>query len=486
MGSNRGYPTEEYRRASLRRRGAAPRGFQDGGTAAAAGAAAGWMFPKATPSTGSNARPYGGGYKPSKAWQGYGAEPVRYPGGAMPRLPGNNFPRGHPMHVPAVGFPAASAWGAAAALARFGVRFIPWIGLAALLWGLWEVYRAKAGYFGFKVMGYSLQNDCNRRKDRVTRSGVTGCSGVQPLPAPWNGVDFPTNLFVVQENIPNNTCRPSQWWRKTSVRNPRVLPPPVWDPFLPRWDPVNPQLDPEAMPIGRPMPLPEPVPPAFAPAQPTTSPHARPGDPIRGPVEVPRWDYPWPEPWWPGWPVPVSPSPGPRPVTTTPPVVPLPVPLPPPVTGVDVPPGDPVVPPSISASPGAPRLRRRRPRNGPRKPGKSVKERKLILTPGAKSLVGLALNFATEAADLIDAFWWALPPEYRSPPIKHPKGYWYAVGAAQKARDVWENFEHVDLEKALKNFVSMQASDMVAAQSGKALAKANRSLGMHLGLGPSL
>lgn len=114
------------------------------------------------------------------------------------------------------------------------------------------------------------------------------------------------------------------------------------------------------------------------------------------------------------------------------------------------------------------------------------------MSPHAKSWLGIALNLATESGDLIDAFWWALPREFRAPPTWNAEqGRWIAPGMAQKAVDVFNHAEHVDGEKALKNFIQNQVGDFLGGKSGKATAKANRNLwdrfggsGFGLGRGP--
>lgn len=76
-------------------------------------------------------------------------------------------------------------------------------------------------------------------------------------------------------------------------------------------------------------------------------------------------------------------------------------------------------------------------------------------------LVLRGVNAATESADLIWAIYWALPGEYRGP--DHTP-----VEAAQR---IWQNWEQINLRRALKNIISNQLEDALIGSAGQGYTK---------------
>lgn len=76
-------------------------------------------------------------------------------------------------------------------------------------------------------------------------------------------------------------------------------------------------------------------------------------------------------------------------------------------------------------------------------------------------LVLRGVNAATESADLIWAIYWALPVQYRGPdetPI-------------QAAQRIWQNWEHINLRRALKNVIQNQLEDALIGSAGAGYTK---------------
>lgn len=103
-------------------------------------------------------------------------------------------------------------------------------------------------------------------------------------------------------------------------------------------------------------------------------------------------------------------------------------------------------------------------RPGP--PPRGTKERKFIANLDGRSLIGRIVNFASESADWIDAFYDALPANRRG-----------VVGAFDKARAVIDDFDEIDLGKAFQNVVENEVEDRIFGAFGKVGGKASRRLG---------
>lgn len=133
-------------------------------------------------------------------------------------------------------------------------------------------------------------------------------------------------------------------------------------------------------------------------------------------------------------------------------------------------------------------------------PGRSSKERKWhIMNSRLVRVVWGAFGSATEASDLIDALWDALPKSAKSGYYRlHGKGgkvFWkwrHKVDMKTKARDLWRNYDKLDLSEAIKNIAFDQLQDAAIGKLGKtAQEKARPVLEMlgrpvGFGFGPAL
>ena len=128
-----------------------------------------------------------------------------------------------------------------------------------------------------------------------------------------------------------------------------------------------------------------------------------------------------------------------------------------------------------------------------RRPGRRTKEKKIVIT-AKKGLWYQFYNLNTEAKDLIEAFWEALPLKYR----RLPDGYILPPGVVrtnkkkpmpkphEMLQDLYENWQHLDGQKAVENIIKNEIGDRLTAAAGKASARASRRLDMSHGiqLGP--
>ena len=438
------YPGRPYR-GPYRPPSGTPRsgGFQSGTFGAMAGAAAGGALP--LPPVPPQAPPVGGGYIP-------------------PGVPANNN------------------WSLPKNLPRGGgfARFFGWIGMAAWAYALYEWWRSDPWNWGLNMMGYQQVLSCNRPVD-LTKSGastfhcgLTGQAFGGPPYGAWNGITRPSYLAKWWHSHDNALTGQARWaisenWQRVgSVDRPRFLPDPRWSPDD---DPLpHPSQDPSVMPIGQPAPIPHspPVPnpgpnfdPRFDPESPVRlEPEI---EPVPSPLPSP---YPPPAPSWPTLPQP-NPSPSPTPV---------------PAPGVNIP-NSPVARPTLNP----------KPRNRPKRPPQNEKERKQRLTPHGASVVGRSVNWLSETGDFIEAIWWALPAKYRSPPEWDPiQKRWHAVGHLQKAQDIYDHLDQVDMNKAFENLLAEQLGDLMAGKVGQGVAASNQKMGQFGGqwngwaLGPAL
>jgi hypothetical protein len=115
------------------------------------------------------------------------------------------------------------------------------------------------------------------------------------------------------------------------------------------------------------------------------------------------------------------------------------------------------------------------------RPRKREKEAKLIAQ--ATGALKTVLNVATEAKDVVDALYKALPRRLR--PYKKMRPH-------EKAVLLYKHFGEIDKPKALKFLIENQAEDKLFGKIGKMQAKANRRISksygirFQAGLGPAL
>jgi hypothetical protein len=126
-----------------------------------------------------------------------------------------------------------------------------------------------------------------------------------------------------------------------------------------------------------------------------------------------------------------------------------------------------------------------------RPPPKQSKEKKIRISTGG-TLLRIAFDHLTEADDLVDAFWWALPKGARTKvPQVRKKDRYYGVKyqtpkLGQKLADLYKGWDKVDWNKAIDNAVMNEIGDRVAGKIGRASGQAAASTGRPVGyqLGP--
>ena len=112
-------------------------------------------------------------------------------------------------------------------------------------------------------------------------------------------------------------------------------------------------------------------------------------------------------------------------------------------------------------------------------PPKRGKEKKLNIRSGFAGVVFLAVNWATEFHDAIEAFWKTLPRHLRSKPRK--KGA--KVSHVQMLQDLYDHFGRVKWDKGVENFVNNQIEDYAYGSLGRAASYSSRRVGVTTGLG---
>lgn len=243
-------------------------------------------------------------------------------------------------------------------------------------------------------------------------------------------------LFARQESSSRGNMR-EIWWRDSIPAGQETVGPyvpsdpvparaPQWQPSY-AWSPVY-AIDPMTMPIGQPIANPEPLPYRDLPSR------------GHNPYRVHQSEF--------GYDLPPEPE---LPETPTPPAI------------------------EIYPSPGG----RPSPEHNFARPPKRTKERKFKLALNNGSVIGRIVGATGEAADFVNALWWALPKSVRTkgrPPLQ------------QKALDVYRHFSELDMEQALKNLVVNEIQDRVIGRIGRAVAKVNARSDRPAGLmvGPAL
>lgn len=241
---------------------------------------------------------------------------------------------------------------------------------------------------------------------------------------------------------------------------------------------------PEMLPIGKPVPVPKPKPWTVTKPRPGEQPSTRPR-----PVVVPVPEVPWPV-------HEVKPGKGPHPIVVPPIVV-----SPDPTTKPDVKPRpgqnpgnspgsdpDPATPPHqqpdpTTAPPGGYRPPSREPERRPDK-GRKITQRNVI-HPG----VMIAVNVATEGLDLLGTLYASVPDACKKkhdprPPIGFaPKR---GLTPSEKARVIYQCFDHIDIADWWANYVNNQWEDFFYGSVGRAVGQATGRLGVTTGLSRAL
>lgn len=239
----------------------------------------------------------------------------------------------------------------------------------------------------------------------------------------------------------------AHWQRPVAEMGQQLMPalkpqrrPQEWVRPVPSYIPA---IDPFAVPHFRPMPTPRPVPYRVIP-------HRQP-NPWRSPQEQPQ-RGPLPQPA-----TRPRPRPGTRPGVTP---RPAPVPIKPGQVLPEVPPGFEIPPAIVINAKTAPRTSARPHR---RRPPDRKKEKELKFKLANPFLVSFILNAATESADMIEAFYWAIDKEERTKWwLEHYPGKKHLT-PQQMLSAVWELRNFVDAEKALHNGLINGLVDIIFA-----------------------
>lgn len=149
-----------------------------------------------------------------------------------------------------------------------------------------------------------------------------------------------------------------------------------------------------------------------------------------------------------------------------------------------LPPPSPNVQEVVIPSPGTgtvqnPRVQSRPATNHERKnrpPRKHEKEKKIHVRTVAGGAWAI-INMFTEGLDFLDVVWEALPKKDRTK--GRPTPY-------DKARDIYDHFDQIDIAKAIENYINNQIEDYVYGMIGKQVAKAQGVIGSPTGLSRSL
>lgn len=102
-----------------------------------------------------------------------------------------------------------------------------------------------------------------------------------------------------------------------------------------------------------------------------------------------------------------------------------------------------------------------------RPPPKGTKERKLKSPVYYRAIMSI-FDLVTETMDVVNALYWAIPPNLRK------KGY---TSPVDKARAVYRHFGEIDLDTAIKNLMRNQLEDMLIGMQSKVSQAAMRNFG---------
>lgn len=371
---------------------------------------------------------------------------------------------------------------------RKALRYLPYAGLAFAAYEFVEIYRAMKGTEpskNYQFPGYYLAADCGRRPDLIGASSwAYACAatllenhtgpGAPATSFPnsatigyiiWNERQVNSNTWAYQKALgyaplPGATRVPNNF-------NGYPVPgkPPVYVPVVAPTPNYYPAANPEMLPIGQPAPTPAPIP---FPAIPHRNPTGYPQSPAWGNDD----------------PVIVIENPGAAPTKEIT------------VDGVKT----------------------TRPRHEYRPPRKNEKERKVNATVKGNLGVGVEriISGLTESNDAINAIYDALPDEYKVQMWVVNKApydkYWFVgwkdhkfysrygnanryhkevrnkVKPQEKLRQIYKNFEHLDIAKALQNLVINEIQDQAIGRLSRGASGINKHLnrGFGIQIGPAL
>lgn len=128
-----------------------------------------------------------------------------------------------------------------------------------------------------------------------------------------------------------------------------------------------------------------------------------------------------------------------------------------------------------------------RPQHTKQPPGARTKEKKFIMSMAQRSTIGMIFNAVTEFDDLLDAFYKALPKEYKlkSKFYKDPLGKWRRSDPTidEKFMQVYRALLHHDaqgvpyIRQVIRNIVQNQVGDFLGGYLGKKNAQYNQKTG---------
>lgn len=129
----------------------------------------------------------------------------------------------------------------------------------------------------------------------------------------------------------------------------------------------------------------------------------------------------------------------------------------------------PIAPPMIIGGPGTlPKTNPKPDGHNSTPPGPGEKERKTIANPKSGGLVSWAVGTVTESIDFIEALHDALPDDVKRHYYKDSKGKWRRAkpSASTMLKDLYKNFDKLDLNEALKNVIINQLQDAIIGKLG--------------------
>lgn len=107
----------------------------------------------------------------------------------------------------------------------------------------------------------------------------------------------------------------------------------------------------------------------------------------------------------------------------------------------------------------------KRPRFTPRTPPpKGVKEKKVRALSGLVGLIQSGGHVLTEALDLLEALHEALPKEYQAKAV-FKGGKWWNASPQAKAQAIYNNFDKMDLNEAVKNLIANEVGDRILGRA---------------------
>lgn len=320
-------------------------------------------------------------------------------------------------------------------------------------------------------------NECGTGEIYMTRNTANSCitnTGITLPNPPIEGLPF--GIWRHQRKTlcpPGVTSRYGlmerfNWVGPAGQGSPALNTPSYTRPHTPRhWPNSAPYHPIYALPGGPLAPAPSPTPYPLQPYMPDVSPF---GEPIRGPIPNAPTDAPWP-------------APRPVPVRTPRPIAPFVWPGSPPVWG---PGGSPAVPVTPRLPPGQKPLPGVGPGTGGRPVGAGTapnphfgavagsnparpsgpRDRKMRGSTKALAILAEIAHTGTEAVDVVEALYDALPAQYR---LKRST-------QTQRARAVAQHWDRVDVAKALNGILYNGIEDAIV---GRSIARAKRFARRH-------